>query len=210
MMKASTILSLMFALVLATVTVVCAADAGKGNGTLTAKGDGNVRITVREGQVELTGKGTLQVSSAATVTITGTEGTKEDRKNKDGKVVGTTYKGFDGKAVITGSKYMLVVQHGTGLQLTATGKGRATLIGKGTYTVMLDGDDTTKKDGEWSPRPAKPAEPNAAQPADGQPNAAQQKPTSPEPITFGQFTEEKHQGARRAAQNTQNTDTPAK
>ncbi len=159
-----TIVRMVPALLLALATGLAfaqATDKKPVTGTLTATGDGGMRVASFQGNVVVSGGMALMVGPKATVTFDGKEGTRSTRdipnplaqKDKDAPatITVTIYRGFDGKATITGDKFMIQVM-GKGINLTATGIGRARMMGTGSYTVVNDGD-TTKKTGDWTTPP---------------------------------------------------------
>jgi hypothetical protein len=221
-MRLTTICAVVFGLLLTAMTAVFAADAAvPDTGSLTALGHGMARLQLLKGSVEISGKGQLTVSAQATVIITGTEGTRTEKKNaKTGELASYEYKGFDGKATVTGENFSISLQSKE-IKLTATGIGHAWLIGGGDYTLIVD-DPAVKLDGKWTPRPPKapaaaaaattPATTPAAAPttttapADTAAPAttttpattptAAAAPAKPKPLTFGHFPEKQPKGGK--------------
>lgn len=118
---------------LAVVPVVSAEEV-RGEGSLTAQGDG-IAILRGKGTVDLSGNGILwirDVAGDAVIEVTG-EGEKEEFP--DGWL---QYAGFHGTAHVSGSRIAVIVA-GVDVELTAHGRGVAWLWGHGSYQSSADG-----------------------------------------------------------------------
>jgi hypothetical protein len=142
---------LLAALALGMASAVLAAE--QATATLSAKGDGSPRLYMSTGSVQISGAGTLMVSSNAKVTFTGTQ--QETLKPKPGRLAGKdmlAYASFTGVAVVTG-EHFAVGMYGNGITASATGAGYAMLFGTGTYTVGSDAAAKPTSEGKWTLAP---------------------------------------------------------
>ncbi|MHB9107773.1 MAG: hypothetical protein ACYDCO_12015 [Armatimonadota bacterium] len=123
----------------------------KSKGTATATGNGDVQVMMISGTLTATVKGNFMIGPAnVKLTIKGKQGKKTELKDKkDGKVEGYKYEGADCTLTANGEQYMVLLQKGTGIKLTANGAGQMSLSGTGTYSAV---SGKTKKTGKWAPR----------------------------------------------------------
>ena len=135
-----------------TVAVTTAPEAA--SSSLTAQGNGNVRVDMTAGTITIAGNGKLYVSSRATINITGTQGTLATHIDRANVVDGYYYYGFHGQAVISGDHFNVRLE-GKDIDLTAQGIGNAWLIGEGSYTRVSEAESASKASGVWIAAPAK-------------------------------------------------------
>ncbi len=120
------------------------AQSGNGNGTLVADGDGLAGIR-GNGTVTISGNGVLWIRDIAGDAVIEIEGQHGRRvKGERGWI---RYSGFDGQAVVTGSKVTVAIS-GFDIHLEAGGAGKFILRGSGTYSVGREG--VTVLDGRWT------------------------------------------------------------
>lgn len=112
----------------------------EGIGTLTAQGDGSVRM-VGTGTVEVKAliEGTIIVSANASVT---TSGEGDQTTLGDGSI---QYQGYD-SAVIVGTDITVDIS-GNGIDIVASGTGTVNLTGSGTYSTFGESDYV---EGTWT------------------------------------------------------------
>ncbi len=139
-----TLLRPLVLLVLLTYSAV-ALLAQQVTGTLTAQGNGNVRLYMASGTVQIAGNGALLVSHNAQVSFTGAAPNAQQ-----GQLCGQSvdvYNGFNGSAAVTGTNFTVGL-YGNSITLTASGTGFAFLTGTGSYTLTNASQQSTN--GNWT------------------------------------------------------------
>ncbi|TEU11553.1 MAG: hypothetical protein E3J21_23300 [Anaerolineales bacterium] len=134
--KVLTLIVVVVVAMLAVVPVISAEEL-RGEGSLTAQGDGMAILRGR-GTVDLSGNGTLWIKDAAGDAVIEVTGLGQKEEFPDGWI---QYAGFHGTAHVEGSRIGVILA-GVGIELTAEGRGMAQLWGHGSYQSP-DGD------GEW-------------------------------------------------------------
>ncbi|MEO0563000.1 MAG: hypothetical protein AAF125_12905 [Chloroflexota bacterium] len=127
---------------IAAVAVPAFAQTARGNGTLTAEGNGQAQVRCTTCDITISGNGVLAIldtGETLAIDINGV-GTREIRETEWGTAY--IYRGFNGTATISG-EYLGVGLRGADILLDAEGTGRVWLRGSGTYT-------TNGVSGEWA------------------------------------------------------------
>lgn len=122
--------------------------------SLTAQGNGTVRVDITSGAITIAGSGDLFVSSHAHVDMTGTQGTLSTQIDRANVVEGYCYHGFHGQAVIGGDHFNVRLE-GKEVHLTAHGVGNAWLIGEGSYVLANEQGSASHATASWIAPPAK-------------------------------------------------------
>ena len=125
--KVLTLIVVVVVAMLAVVPVVSAQEP-RGEGSLTAQGDG-IAILRGRGTVDLGGNGTLWIKDAAGDAVIEVTGSGQREEFPDGWI---QYAGFHGTAHVEGSRIGVIVA-GVDIELTAQGCGLARLWGHGSH-----------------------------------------------------------------------------
>jgi len=125
--KVLTLVLVVVVAMLAVVPVVGAEEA-RGEGSLTAQGDG-IAILRGRGTVDLSGNGILWIRDAAGGAVIEVTGSGQKEEFPDGWI---QYAGFHGTAHIEGARIAVIVA-GVDIDLTVQGRGMARLWGHGSY-----------------------------------------------------------------------------
>ncbi len=116
------------------IPTIALAASGGGTGTLTAWGTGK-GVVKGDGSITASGNGDLWVYDAAGDLDIDIQGTGVKTEFPSGWI---HYKGFNGRAVITGSQFTVVIS-GVHIRLHASGHGRFALRGQGGYHTSGSG-----------------------------------------------------------------------
>ncbi len=130
----------------------------KSLGTLEAQGSGMASVILQKGTVTIAGKGDLNVSSDAKVTIKGNPGKKTvqnfgGRQGNRGSMRGiVNYMGFNGEATISADHRTNMNLRGSSIVIHGRGVGDAVLMGDGSYTGTKS-STSGKESGKWGSLP---------------------------------------------------------
>jgi hypothetical protein len=125
--KVLTLIVVVVVAMLALVPVVSAQEP-RGEGSLTAQGDGMAILRGR-GTVDLSGNGILWIKDVAGDAVIEVTGSGHKEEFPDGWI---QYAGFHGTAHVEGSRIGVILA-GVDIELTAQGRGLARLWGHGSY-----------------------------------------------------------------------------